>query len=404
MQLTHTTITESPLGPGRVRLSGHVRYDQGRVPPETFWFDVPLAYREGLSDSGNPWLACLLPLAASIGEPLRIDEPVDPLLLKNAQSLVRLWKNWYPELHLVRIEAPNVAPVAAAGPRGTGAFFSGGVDAFFTVLRHQQPTEGWDHISIDDLIFVWGFDVPIDTPDAFQRTRHALQSAAKELGKNLVILATNLKTTRLERDAEWGALWHGCGIVSTGLTLEKRYARLVIASTYSYANLAPWGSHPLSDPLLSTLGTRVIHDDPSFSRAEKTELVARSELALRTLRVCWNARSEKNCSYCNKCFRTMATLEVVGALDRCPQFDRARLTLEALSRLFSGDHNDRILLREVRDLAAEKGRSDVAGAIDRSLARSRRTRKWVRLATWLGTQPYVWRLERPLLQRLRLVF
>jgi hypothetical protein len=63
------------------------------------------------------------------------------------------------------------------------------------------------------------------------------------------------------------------------------------ASTYSYSNLAPWGSHPLTDPLLSTLGTRVIHDDAAFSRIEKTEFIARREMALRTLRVCWNARS-----------------------------------------------------------------------------------------------------------------
>ena len=88
-----------------------------------------------------------------------------------------------------------------------------------------------------------------------------------------------------------GPLWHGGGIVSTGLALEKRYAQLVIASTYSYSNLAPWGSHPLTDPLLSALGTRVIHDDAAFSRIEKTEFIARREMALRTLRVCWNARS-----------------------------------------------------------------------------------------------------------------
>lgn len=233
MQVTRTTIAESPLGPHRVRLSGHVRYDKGPVPSETYWFDVPVEYGNSLSRSGNPWLVCLAPLAATVGERLQIDDPIDPLLLKNVRGLVKLWKNWYPSLHLVPIEAPNVAPVEAAGPRRTGAFFSGGVDAFFTVLRHHQPIHSWDHIPIDDLIFVWGFDVPIDKPDAFDRTRHAMQSIAKELGKSLVLVATNLKTTRLENDAEWGPLWHGSGIVSTGLALEKRYDRLVIASTYS---------------------------------------------------------------------------------------------------------------------------------------------------------------------------
>ena len=40
MQLTHTVIAESPLGPDRVRLSGHVQYDQDTPKEEIFWFDA----------------------------------------------------------------------------------------------------------------------------------------------------------------------------------------------------------------------------------------------------------------------------------------------------------------------------------------------------------------------------
>lgn len=148
----------------------------------------------------------------------------------------------------------------------------------------------------------------------------------------------------------------------------------------------------------------MVHDDASCSRVEKTEFIARSAMAPRTLRVCWNARSERNCSNCNKCFRTMATLEVLGVLDRCPTFDRQRFDVDRLSRLFSADHNDRVLLQDVDDFAPRKGRRDIAAAIDRSLTRSRRMRRWVSLAMWLGAQPYVWRWERPLLERLGLVF
>jgi hypothetical protein len=147
----------------------------------------------------------------------------------------------------------------------------------------------------------------------------------------------------------------------------------------------------------------VVHDDPCFSRVEKTELVARSEVALQTLRVCWNSKSDRNCSNCNKCFRTMATLEVLGVLDRCTTFDRNRFSVERLSRVFSGDHNDRILLLEVRDLARRYGRADIAEAIARSLVRSRHAHKWISLARWLGTKPYVWRWETPLLRYLNIV-
>lgn len=403
MRFTHTTIAESPLGPDRIRLTGHVQYDRSSARPETYWFDVPAEYRDSLSRSGDPWLACLTPLAATLGEPLTIDVPVDPLLLKNTRSLVKIWKNWYPGMHLIPIEAPTMLPVDGDPPGKTGVFFSGGVDAFFTLLRHEDASRSWDRTAIDDLIFVWGFDIPLDRPDGFERTRRAMELVAKELGKNLVIVATNLKTTRLQRDAEWGPVWHGSGVASVGLALERRYAQLLIASTYSYLNLAPWGSHPLTDPLLSTARTRIVHDDPAYSRVEKTELVARSDVAWRTLRVCWNSKSDRNCSDCNKCFRTMATLEVLGVLDRCTTFDRERFSADRLSRVFSADHNDRILLLEVRDLARQRGRGDIAAAIERSLSCSRRVRKWISLARWLGHKPYVWRWELPLLQHLHVV-
>src|SRR5262252_3865481 len=89
---------------GRVRLSAHVRYDRGNPTEETYWFDVPEQYADGLSRSGNPWLVCLAPLAATLGEPLRISLPVDRLLARNVVDLLSIWTSWYPELRAVPLE------------------------------------------------------------------------------------------------------------------------------------------------------------------------------------------------------------------------------------------------------------------------------------------------------------
>ena len=53
---------------------------------------------------------------------------------------------------------------------------------------------------------------------------------------------------------------------------------------------------------------------------------------MRHLRVCWqNPDNAYNCGRCEKCFRTMLDLWVVGALDRCDtlphQFDEQALAL-----------------------------------------------------------------------------
>ena len=152
MQLKHANVLKSRCSEDRVRLSGEVAYDDRAIRPELYWFDVPEKYAEYLSTSGNPWLACLLPLAATLGEPLRISLPVDRVLFENVQELMRIWKYWYPHLHVVPMEAEAVDIEQHELPTRTAAFFSGGIDSFFTILHHTAGfVPGVQH-NIDDLL------------------------------------------------------------------------------------------------------------------------------------------------------------------------------------------------------------------------------------------------------------
>src|ERR1700730_13512489 len=130
MELVSVRVAEAPSAPGRVRLLGDVVYDDRPREGESYWFEVPEKYAADLSVSGNPWLACLLPLAITRREPLRLCLPVDPLLLANASRLMRIWSRWYRRLSPVWIEAASRPTEPGPGVRETGAFFSGGIDSF----------------------------------------------------------------------------------------------------------------------------------------------------------------------------------------------------------------------------------------------------------------------------------
>jgi len=380
---------DSPTRKGYVRLVGEVAYDDRRGKTELYWFEAPQRVAGHLSDSGNPWFVCLMPLAVTLGEPLRIAKPVDPLLLENARTLMRIWRAWYPHLRLVSVEAQPLGK-AMEDSRRTAAFFSGGVDSFFTVLRHRPEAEEPAKPFVDDFLSVWGFDIPLTNDAAFERTRAALQQAAAELGKDLVDVATNIRTTRLD-EAPWGYLCHGCALAAVALALEGRYGQALIASASHVGHdMTPWGTHPLTDPLLSTSRTRIIHDGAEFTRVEKTELVSTSEVAMRHLRVCWRSQSDMNCSACNKCYRTMTTLEVLGALERCTTFDRSGFNTRNIARVCTMP-GEEVFLDEVRELAARENRMDVARAIGRSLRRSRRISWWLRLAGKLQAMRFMWR-------------
>jgi hypothetical protein len=389
-------VVRSPTAPDRARLRGEVLCQDPRVPPEVYWFDVPREYRAYLSESGNPWLALLLPFAVHLREPLSIPSPVDETLYMNVHELMRVWKCWYPQLDPVPVEAMVSSSQAGEVPSATGALFSGGVDAWFTVLTHSGESALAGQCPIDDLLCVWGLDVSLDHPEDFGVMRDTLAEATSDLAVNFLDVATNLHQAKWWREADWARVAHGAGLASIALALEHRYARLLVPSTHRYDDLVPWGSHPLTDPLLSTRATRIVHDGAGFSRVEKTETLAKSDAALNSLQVCWETASYRNCEACVKCYRTMTTLWLLGALERCPRFTATTIDLKRLAKVFSRDDSDRAFLRELRTLAIQKGRHDVARAIQRSLKHSRQLERYLRVTSMLATKRLVWRLQAPL--------
>ena len=392
MELISTRIDRA--GDDRVRLTGEVRYADSRR--EAVWYEVPADLERDLSTTGNPWLVALFPLAAKLGEELRIPLPVDRLLVRNLTELARIWRGWYPDLHEVPLDvdvhdSPVLRPPSS--PARTAAFFSGGVDSFYTVLRHQERVPG--RIPIDDLVSIQGFDFPLRLSDAFHRHLHRLERAGRQLGKPVVWVATNLRESRL-REAPWADLWHGPALASVGLALEKRYRHLMVAASSVYEETEPLGSHPLTDPLLSTGTTQVLHDGADATRTEKTVRVAQSDLALNALHVCYREPESENCGRCRKCTLTMVTLAALGALDRCPTFPQS-LDLERIGRVYLASAMQRRGARRLRSLAEKHRREDLARAIDHAVRASAVRARL--LAVVRRTLPF-WRLS-PVSKRLQ---
>ena len=400
MKLQRSWVMQSPTAAHKVRLVGEVSYNRWFSQPENVWFEVDDRYAESLTDSGNPWLACLIPLAVTLGEPLRIDRPIDRKLYDNVQELMRIWVDWYPHLNIVPIEAEIVEAEHPITPGRMASFFSGGVDSFHTVLHYDASADTNLHNPIDDLIFVWGFDVPLRNRDGFARIRDSLQSAALDLGKELVVVATNLRETRC-RKADFSSLAHASILSSAALVLNGFYSEVLVPSSSDHRLLRPWGSHPKTDPLYSTNRTHFVHYGFEFSRVNKTAYLTQSDVAMRSLRVCWLSDSGGNCGVCNKCSRTKLTLALFGALERCTTFDEKNLDLSEVATIYSYREIDIDYLRNIQAASLEMGRQDIAEAIQCSFQHTNRINQSQLFATmwkvkqWLPTQPFLWRLLRP---------
>jgi hypothetical protein len=360
--------------PGRVRLCATVSYRNGAS--EEYWFDVPEEYEPDLSRSGDPWLTCLAPLAVTLGEPLRLRAPADAVLLENVDRVMQVWHSWYRKLVPVRIEA-QVAQTRRENPQRTAAYFSGGVDSFFTVLREENRHEAGP--AIDDLLYVDGFYLYLQDPAARLRVRDRLAAAADTLGKRFIDVGTNLRDTRWA-EARWARLSFGSGLAAAGLCLADRYRSLLIASSNDTDHLQPWGSHPETDPLHSTGTTKVFHDGVEFTRLEKISVVAESEAARRSLYVCGRLSDSENCGRCEKCVVTMTALELYAGLGSLETFREPTLAGVRLDRIFVSDASGDVSLRQLRDLARDLGRPKYSRLIEHSLRRSRILRPAVSLS------------------------
>lgn len=390
MRLTGVRIARSPRREEWVRLSGEVSYDSGAPRDETIWFEVPEADAAALNAAGDAWMASLAPVAAKLHEPLSIGVPADPLLRENVSEVTRVWRSWYPELSDVLVDA--VPPVSGSPRRGsrTAAFFTGGVDSFFTALRHGAGEGTPRTLAIDDLIFVHGLDIPLGNEPGFANVRASLQRAADAMQKRLVVAATNLRETRFS-EASWSRVAHGAALAGVAHALGSAYGTVIIASSAGYRDLRFWGSHPLTDPMFTSSRTTVLHDGAAFMRVEKTEYVARSPLAMRHLRVCYRSEDGGNCGQCNNCYRTMLALETLGALEACATFDRSSLDMDRAGRIFCQQDFDVRQFGYVLELARRMGRPDVERAVNRSLRDSARlTRRIARLRA-LRDFPLLWR-------------
>jgi hypothetical protein len=147
---------------------------------------------------------------------------------------------------------------------------------------------------------------------------------------------------------------------------------VLIPASLGPDELSRCGSHPLTDPLLSTDATRVVHDGLEL-RSEKVRYLVAAGAPLADLRVC-NRFSSYNCGVCEKCLRTMVALELYGG--DCAALPR--LKLAAIDTVEFRNVLEVSLWADNLAAAERLGRADIANPVRRLLRRHARKEWWRR--------------------------
>jgi len=317
-----------------------------------------------LTENTEAFLAFALLPCMKKGGALVANGRVSQRFLEAIRTILDIYCAWDTSLH--RVEIKNVIPVVRDQAKGNriGVFFSGGVDSFYTFLKHRDE--------ITDLIFVHGFDKVLDEdPSLRRRMSETLYKISSRFGKRVIEIETNLRSF-LDPYVPWATLAHGAALAGIGHLLFPFFSRIYIAATHTYADLFLWGSHPLLDPLWSTETLEFIHDGCEATRIDKVGLLSEFDVALQSLLVCWEHHNGAfNCGQCEKCLRTMINLYVVGALDRCTTFDTA-LDIKRVSKLIVRDQNTRAFVEEnLKALESRQGDQALYNALHKVLNRPR---------------------------------
>ncbi|MEO0500099.1 MAG: hypothetical protein AAF205_06015 [Pseudomonadota bacterium] len=322
--------------PHSTRLAGHI--DEDLV---TFEIDTDLV----IEPRAEAFLAIALFLGMSRGRDIKIDEnvPVSGRLVENLHHFQRICRQWNPDFTVRAMNGRFVPPRRQAATLST---FSGGVDSMATFIRQQQALT---HLLVLNIFDRKGDEQP------FSELKTRIGDFTKMVDKRMIAIETNAWDVAAKYDMAPEYL-HGAFLGSVGahLGVETYY----IPSSYTYRDLKPWGSHPVLDPLWSTETTTVIHDGADLRRTEKTALIAERPELLEHLQVCWFDKV-RNCSRCSKCVRTAITLDLLGVEPNPFARDDASRDIR---RIEISSDSSASYVWDIKQLAEEKGRDDVAAA------------------------------------------
>ena len=282
----------------------------GQMTEKALWFVYPANLPMPEDDDCDAYLLATLLPAMQMRAAIHVHGSVSHELLANLTELQYVWNKWLPERYfLIDIQVDRIRE-SDVQVDGAIAAFSGGVDAQFTAYRHATGRAGYATRNIKAGVFVHGFDIPLEDTKGFASAAKTATKVLADINIDLVIVKTNIRGL-------WDINWedyHAAAIASVLCGL-KRYAGIgLIGSGDSYDVLiSPWGSHPITDPLLSSGDFRLIHDGAGFSRSEKIQALAAWPLGIENLRFCWAAdQNDSNCGRCEKCVRTRLNFLVAG--------------------------------------------------------------------------------------------
>jgi hypothetical protein len=261
-----------------------------------------------------PFLCNVLPIAWIVDAVIHVPE-IDKAFYESIAEFKQGYIDIYPEVNFAGTVTPGkiIENTGNEAPGSNLTFFSGGVDAFNTLInrRAEKPV----------LLTLWGSDVFFNDPTGWDNVKAHVCKTAEQFGVLYLFIKSNFRKFLNEGvlsrfvskqiKAQW---WHDfqCGLGLLGHAAPIAYLlnakNIYSASSYTkgYTGRIAAAS-PIVEDHIRFGNSRVVHDGFELTRQDKISnicgFIKKNNIAL-FLRVCWVSGGGKNCSSCEKCYRT----------------------------------------------------------------------------------------------------
>jgi hypothetical protein len=266
-----------------------------------------------------PFLCNVLPIVW-IGDAVLHIAEIDKTFYESIPEFKQGYIDLYPEIDFAgtvtveRIIESVGAELRGGGGGGTNiAFFSGGVVAFNTLINHQ--------VEKPLLLTLWGSDVFFNDTAGWDNVKEHVRKTAEQFGVSYLFIKSNFRKflnesalSKLVFKRAKDGWWHGfqCGIGLVGHSAPIAYLlnvkNIYSASSFTKDYTGPGAAFPSIEDHIRFSNSRIVHDGFELTRQDKIGNIcnfSRKNNIVLFLRVCWMSGGGKNCSACEKCYRTI---------------------------------------------------------------------------------------------------
>jgi hypothetical protein len=192
------------------------------------------------------------------------------------------------------------------------AFFSGGVDSFNTLINHQAE--------LPLLLTVWGSDVFFNDTAGWNNVKEHVRKTAEQFNVSCLFIKSNFRkflnesalsklVCKRAKDGWWHGFQYGIGLIGHAAPIAYVFntKNIYSASCYTKGYEGTGAGFPTIVEHIRFANSKIIYDGFELTRQDKVAHICnfsrKNNIAL-FLRVCWMSGGGKNCSSCEKCYRT----------------------------------------------------------------------------------------------------